>query len=166
MYYAFIVLSIFQFFCVYFSRYRRVFQKKSSRWSVTPCKTLKEYAYIPQVIEKIVMKRLADEIGMNQRMIPEIDDTRRVSAHLAPVPPPPTQQIVESQRSRFTDESSNRTNDDMDRTIDYWAEYILLSLQNNYYFYDSWFSQFLCSSLLPIFFLSSKTTKIASLNKI
>ncbi|CAC5426196.1 unnamed protein product [Mytilus coruscus] len=36
------------------------------------------------------MDQLADEIGMNQRMILEVDDPRRVSAHLAPVPSPPT----------------------------------------------------------------------------
>ncbi|XP_065941156.1 uncharacterized protein [Magallana gigas] len=97
-------------------RYQRVFQKKSSRWSVTTCKEPKQYSYVPEMMRKIILKRLDDAIGMNQKMVIEQDDPRRVSSHLAPIPPPPTQQIVHEQRSRF------RTSVDMDKTIDYWVE--------------------------------------------
>lgn len=97
-------------------RYQRVFQKKSSRWSVTTCKEPKQYSYVPEMMRKIILKRLDDAIGMNQEMVLEQDDPRRVSSHLAPIPPPPTQQIVHEQRSRF------RTSVDMDKTIDYWVE--------------------------------------------
>lgn len=97
-------------------RYQRVFQKKSSRWSVTTCKEPKQYSYVPEMMRKIILKRLDDAIGMNQKMVLEQDDPRRVSSHLAPIPPPPTQQIVHEQRSRF------RTSVDMDKTIDYWVE--------------------------------------------
>jgi hypothetical protein len=41
----------------------------------------------------------------------EVDDPRRFSVHLAPIPQPPTQDnIVASQKSRF---------EDQDKTIDY-----------------------------------------------
>lgn len=97
-------------------RYQRVFQKKSSRWSVTPCKIHKEYKYIPQVVQRILQKRLDDDIGMNRIVALEVDDPRRVSAHLAPIPPPPTRQIVNEQKSRF------KPQEDLDKTIDYWME--------------------------------------------
>nr|XP_022344857.1 uncharacterized protein LOC111137607 isoform X2 [Crassostrea virginica] len=97
-------------------RYQRVFQKKSCRWSVTPCKIPKEYQYIPQLMQRILVKRLNDNIGMNQILALEVDDPRRLSAHLAPIPPPPTCQIVNEQKSRF------KSTDDMDKTIDYWME--------------------------------------------
>lgn len=69
------------------------------------------------------MKRFGDNVGMNQGMILEVDDPRRISAHLASVPPPPSSQIVAEQRSRFTmDGSYNRSGEDSrERTIDYWT---------------------------------------------
>ena len=48
--------------------------------------------------------RLQDNEGMNQRVQLEVDDPRRISVHLAPIPQPPTQDnIVASQKSRFED---------------------------------------------------------------
>ena len=45
----------------------------------------------------------------------EVDDPRRISVHLAPIPQPPTQDnIVASQKSRF---------EDQDKTIDYIVAY-------------------------------------------
>lgn len=119
------------------SRYQRVFQKKSCRWSVTPCKIPKEYQYIPQLMQRILVKRLNDNIGMNQILALEVDDPRRLSAHLAPIPPPPTCQIVNEQKSRF------KSTDDMDKTIDYWMEWNItiskpLLLLNFYYAIHVW----------------------------
>lgn len=111
-------------------RYQRVFQKKSSRWSVTTCKEPKQYSYVTEMMRKIILKRLDDAIGMNQKMVLEQDDPRRVSSHLAPIPPPPTQQIVHEQRSRF------RTSVDMDKTIDYWVEWTHCGLLCSCYLYD------------------------------
>ena len=55
--------------------------------------------------------RLQDNEGMNQRVQLEVDDPRRTSVHLAPIPQPPTRDnIVASQKSRF---------EDQDKTIDY-----------------------------------------------
>ena len=80
---------------------------------------MKEYQYIPDLIKNIVINRLQDDVGMNQGVVLEADDPRRISSHLAPIPPPLTQQIVSEQRSRF---SSSARSVDIDQTIDYWPE--------------------------------------------
>lgn len=67
-------------------------------------------------MQRILQKRLDDDIGMNRIVALEVDDPRRVSAHLAPIPPPPTRQIVNEQKSRF------KPQEDLDKTIDYWME--------------------------------------------
>ena len=55
--------------------------------------------------------RLQDNEGMNQRVQMEVDDPRRFSVHLVPIPQPPTQDnIVASQKSIF---------EDQDKTIDF-----------------------------------------------
>ena len=55
---------------------------------------MKEYQYIPDLIKNIVINRLQDDVGMNQGVVLEADDPRSISAHLAPIPPPPSQQIL------------------------------------------------------------------------
>jgi hypothetical protein len=45
--------------------------------------------------------RLEDRVGMAQNIVLEPDDPRRISAVLAPVPPPHTHEIVAEQRSLF-----------------------------------------------------------------
>jgi hypothetical protein len=55
--------------------------------------------------------RLQDNEGMNQRVQLEVEDPRRISIHLAPIPQPPTRDnIVASQKSKF---------EVQDKTIDY-----------------------------------------------
>lgn len=82
----------------------------------------KTYEYIPDLMKAIVVKRIDDEVGMNEKVVLEVDDPRRLSAHLAPIPPPPTLQIVSEQVSRFSVDTSSRTQDDPDMTIDYWTD--------------------------------------------
>jgi hypothetical protein len=53
----------------------------------------------------IICMGLQDNEGMNQRVQIEVDDPRRFSVHLAPIPQPPTQDnIVASQKSIFEDQ--------------------------------------------------------------
>lgn len=92
------------------SRWQRSYNKKTARWSVKPVKTDKSYSYVPRLLKAIICMRLQDNEGMNQRVQLEVDDPRRISVHLAPIPPPPTRDIVASQKSRF---------EDQDKTIDY-----------------------------------------------
>ena len=42
----------------------------------------------------IIEARLGDAVGMNQKVILERDDPRRLSATIAPIPPPPTAEII------------------------------------------------------------------------
>jgi hypothetical protein len=60
----------------------------------------------------IIEARLGDAVGMNQKVILERDDPRQLSATIAPIPPPPTAEIIAEKRSRVSTE-------DMDTTIDY-----------------------------------------------
>jgi hypothetical protein len=47
-----------------------------------------------ELLKKIVTLRLEDRVGMAQNIVLEPDDPRRISAVLAPVPPPLTHEIV------------------------------------------------------------------------
>ena len=94
--------------------------KKNGRWSASPVRTEKRF-------RKIVTLRLEDRVGMAQNIVLEPDDPRRISEVLAPVPPPPTHEIVAQQRSHFgtfeslqTANSSNNVADDSNATIDYY----------------------------------------------
>jgi hypothetical protein len=53
----------------------------------------------------------------------EVDDPRRISVHLAPIPQPPTRDdIVASQKSRF---------EDQDKTIDYIVLLLFAPFENS-----------------------------------
>ena len=76
-------------------------------------KTEKTYNYVEDILRSILTTRLADQVGMCRPVMLSVDDPRRISAAIAPVPPPPTQQIVEVQKSRIFNHS------DADATVDY-----------------------------------------------
>ena len=44
--------------------------------------------------------RLLDGIGMNRAVVLEADDPRRISAVLAPIPPPTTSQLVTGEKNQ------------------------------------------------------------------
>lgn len=101
-------------------RLQRYYSKKGGRWTATEVKTPKQYMYIPELMKHIIMKRLSDNIGMSRRVILDPLDPRRLSATIAPVPPPPTQDLMAAKISRFNREDLDRTIDyDHDQTIDY-----------------------------------------------
>ena len=76
-----------------------------------PVKADKSYSYVPRLLRVIICVRLQDNEGMNQRVQMEVDDPRRFSVHLAPIPQPPARDnIVASQKSGF---------EDQDKAIDY-----------------------------------------------
>jgi hypothetical protein len=111
----------------FYNIYQRSFNKKTGRWSASPVRTEKRYLYMTELPKKIVTLGLEDRVGMAQKMVLEPDDPRRISAVLAPVPPPPTHEIVPEQRSRFgtfeslqAANSSNNISDDSNATIDYY----------------------------------------------
>lgn len=74
-------------------------------------KAQKKYPYISDLLRQILMKRLSDDIGM-KNVILDASDPRRLSATIAPIRPPPTQDLMTEKISRFNRE-------DPDKTIDY-----------------------------------------------
>ena len=93
-------------------RTRRHYSKKGSRWSAYEVKTEKSYPHVPSIMRGIIEARLGDAVGINRKVILERDDPRRLSATIAPIPPPSTAEIIAEKRSRVSIE-------DMDTTIDY-----------------------------------------------
>ena len=60
-------------------------------------------------MREIVTMRLGDHVGMNRVVPLEEEDPRRISSTLAKIPPPPTEQIAEEQKSRFKKEDPDAT---------------------------------------------------------
>lgn len=50
-------------------RLQRYYSKKGGRWTVNEVKAKKKYPYISDLLRQILMKRLADEIGMNRNLM-------------------------------------------------------------------------------------------------
>lgn len=86
---------------VIFFSYNRCYNKKSCRWSAFPLKEKKSYAHIKTLSKDAILMRLLERKGMHKPRPLEEDDPRRIAPHLAPVPPPPTQEIVQGLKSRF-----------------------------------------------------------------
>ena len=97
--------------CLYF-RTRRHYSKKGFRWSTYEAKTEKYYPHVPSIMRGIIEACLGDAVGINRKVILERDDPRRLSAIIAPIPPPPTAASIAEKRSIVSIE-------DMDTTIDY-----------------------------------------------
>jgi hypothetical protein len=93
-------------------RTRRHYSKKGFRWSTYEVKTKKSYPHLPPIMRGIIEAHLGDAVGMNQKLILERDDPRRLSDTTAPIPPPPTAESIAEKRSRISIE-------DMNTTIDY-----------------------------------------------
>lgn len=87
-------------------RYQRLFNKKSSRWTVVEVKTAKEYGHIRPLLNLVVSSRLEDNVGMQKRATLEHDDPRRLSRTLARVPPPSTKDLVDQKKSRLKPDTS------------------------------------------------------------
>ncbi|XP_052694407.1 uncharacterized protein LOC128172674 [Crassostrea angulata] len=84
-------------------RHQRFFSKKSGRWSTYGVKEKKKYPYSEKLMKACLENRLLDGIGMNQPSVLSVEDPRRVSSVLAPVPPPPTAELVAEKKSRFSE---------------------------------------------------------------
>ncbi|KAK3577144.1 hypothetical protein CHS0354_037480 [Potamilus streckersoni] len=81
--------------------YQESFNNQSGRWSANPKKADKQYLYIPEIIRKILKMRLDNGVGMNQPVVLDMNDPRRISAVPAAIPPLPTEVIVAKQKSRL-----------------------------------------------------------------
>ena len=96
--------------CIFLLRVAEKLQQKTARWSVQPVKADKSCSYVPRLLRVIICMRLQYNERMNHRVQLEVDDPRRFSVHLAPIPQLPTQDnIVASQKSRFEDQDKQLT---------------------------------------------------------
>ena len=77
---------------------------------MTEVKNKKTYDNIPDLISLIVRVRLEDKEGMHKKVVLKPDDPRHISKTLAPVPPPPTSQLVLEKKSRLKKESESLFN--------------------------------------------------------
>ena len=84
---------------LYFTRYRRYFNKKSKRWSVYVLKESKGYHYIPDLQKAILAERLGSGMGLPRIQGLRPDDPRRLGL-LAATQPPSTFELVTAQVSR------------------------------------------------------------------
>lgn len=84
------------------SRYHRVFNEKSGRWTVHALKTRKQYNYIHLLLASALILRIYDRVGMKLTTLAP-DDPRVISKHLAALEPPSTEELVRQQKSRFTE---------------------------------------------------------------
>lgn len=78
-----------------------MWNKKSGRWAVYPLKESKDYKYIDEIHSFALKTRLNDRVGMSRPRELEESDPRRLSLHLAPIPPKPTADLYKEQQSRF-----------------------------------------------------------------
>ncbi|XP_071949149.1 uncharacterized protein [Antedon mediterranea] len=83
------------------TRYQRLFNKKSKRWTVVPVKEEKTYGYIQTLFEMVVELRLMDDTSLKAALDLDVNDPRRICPTIAQVQPPPTQQLVDDKLSRF-----------------------------------------------------------------
>ncbi|VDI69371.1 Hypothetical predicted protein [Mytilus galloprovincialis] len=97
-------------------KYQRYYSKTGIQWSVYAKREDKDYHHVPTIIKTIVENRLQDPVGMNRKVLLDVNDPRRVSAVLAPTLPPSTADLVAQKISRFNKE-------DPEKTLDYsWTD--------------------------------------------
>ena len=67
---------------------------KKGRWSAYEVKTEKSCPHVPSIMRGLIEACLGDAVGMNRKVILERDDSRQLSATIAPIPPPPTAESI------------------------------------------------------------------------
>nr|XP_054591704.1 uncharacterized protein LOC107377186 isoform X1 [Nothobranchius furzeri] len=79
--------------------HKRVYNKKSQRYSVHTVKETKDYGYIPELQTRILEKRLSSAGGLPKRRSVQADDPRALGP-LSGISPPPTAELVQTQQRR------------------------------------------------------------------
>uniref|UniRef100_A0A1A8Q0J2 Si:dkeyp-30e7.2 n=1 Tax=Nothobranchius rachovii TaxID=451742 RepID=A0A1A8Q0J2_9TELE len=82
--------------------HKRVYDKRSQRYSVHTVKETKDYGYIPELQTRILEKRLSSAGGLPKRRSIQADDPRALGP-LSGISPPPTAELVQTQQRRGQD---------------------------------------------------------------
>jgi hypothetical protein len=82
-------------------RYKKVYNKRTKRWTVLAQKVPKTYAYIPALQASIIGACMADNKPIARKRGLEEDDPRNIAPTIAAEPAPPTEVLVLQHKSRF-----------------------------------------------------------------
>ncbi|CAL9691207.1 unnamed protein product [Knipowitschia caucasica] len=80
-------------------QYRKLFNKKSRKWTLQVQKQKKEYSYIPALQRAVLLKRLSCGKGM-PAVTPKRPDDPRLLGVLSGIPAPPKEDLLRTQASR------------------------------------------------------------------
>ncbi|XP_033635088.1 uncharacterized protein LOC117296331 [Asterias rubens] len=82
-------------------QYHRVYSKHSKTWVVKPVLETKKYMYIKNLMTRVFQGRLNDSEPLSRKSVIPEGDARLISTTIAPMPPPPTEQLVKQRQTRF-----------------------------------------------------------------
>ncbi|XP_028417304.1 uncharacterized protein LOC114541702 isoform X2 [Dendronephthya gigantea] len=82
-------------------RYGRKFSKRTQQWCRVRVLVPKEFSYIPELMQKVFIKRITSDGNVNKRLGIPSDDPRQIAPNIAPVPPPSVQTLVDTHKTRF-----------------------------------------------------------------
>ena len=79
----------------------RKFSKRTNQWSAVKVLEPKSYKYIPNLLQRIFIKRASTKGGVNKKIDVLEEDPRRIAPNISAIPPPSIESLVESHKSRF-----------------------------------------------------------------
>ncbi|XP_030268504.1 uncharacterized protein LOC115579134 [Sparus aurata] len=79
--------------------FRKKYNKNARRYSLYALKCEKSYCYISELQARILNRRVTSGVGMPRKRTLRPDDPRQLGV-VAPIPPPPTSELVRTQVSR------------------------------------------------------------------
>ena len=99
--FAYLIIVFVSELVLFINRFKRLFSKRSGRWSAVKVKEKKSYTYHGKLQSKAITKCLEDPEPLRRKFEMDEKDPRRISAHLAPVVPADTKEIAVEQQSRY-----------------------------------------------------------------
>ena len=79
----------------------RKFSKRTNQWYAVKVLEPKSYKYIPNLLQRIFIKRASTKGGVNKKIDVLKEDPRRIAPNISAIPPPSIESLVESHKSRF-----------------------------------------------------------------
>ena len=92
---------MFRLFVLCTFRFRKKYSKRSKTWTVQLKPVQKSYSYIPDLMERIFLKRLWTLGHLSQHVRLSADDLRRISSTIAKVPAPSLEKLVAERMERM-----------------------------------------------------------------
>ncbi|XP_071792699.1 uncharacterized protein [Asterias amurensis] len=83
-------------------KYHRAYSKHSQSWVVKPVMQKKKYNYLTDLMVSVFQARLDDTQLLRRKTEMLANDPRRIASTIAPIPPPPTEELVAKHQSRFS----------------------------------------------------------------